>query len=63
VTGLDVLDALPERGWGVVRAPLLLVLILEGAGLIRAQVTPTRDVFQARLTGAGRRYRRERFTP
>jgi hypothetical protein len=33
------------------------MLILEGAGYILVQVTATPGVYQARLTGAGKRYR------
>lgn len=53
----DILAALPDRGWGVVRAPHILVALLCSADLIRVQVTGTPDVFQARLTGAGRALR------
>lgn len=53
-----ILDQLPERGWGTLRAPVALVYAYVMAGLIKAQTTPTRDVFHARLTGAGRAARR-----
>lgn len=53
----DILDALPVRGWGVVRAPTQWVMVLVSIDAIRAQYTPTPDVFQARLTGYGRRLR------
>jgi hypothetical protein len=52
------LAELPERGWGVLRVGNEVVLILAAANLIKVQITPTKNVFQARLTGAGRRYRR-----
>lgn len=55
MTLLDGLARLPDRGWGVLRCPLLAVLVLEGAGLIKVQITPHKDVWQVRLTGAGRR--------
>lgn len=54
-----ILSPLPDRGWGVLRVPLGLVTVLQSMGLIKVQVTPTKDVFQARLTGAGRKLMRE----
>ena len=50
----DLLEALPERGWGVLRCSLPAVLVLHGAGWVKVEITPHRDVWQARLTGAGR---------
>jgi hypothetical protein len=55
-----MLDGLPEHGWGVLRIPPVAMLVLHGAGLIKIQLTPTPGVYQARLTGAGRRYRANR---
>ena len=54
-----IIDVLPERGWGVLREPFHLVLAYYLAGYIKVQVTGTPDVYQARLTGAGRRYRNQ----
>lgn len=51
----EILRGLPNRGWAVVRAPAVLVVALHSAGLIRAQYTAMPDVFQARLTGEGRK--------
>ena len=53
----SLLAPLPERGWGTLRAPTALVYAYVLAGLIKAQTTPTKDVFHARLTGAGRTFR------
>lgn len=56
---MDLLDGLPERGWGVLRCPLAAILVLDGAGLVKVQVVLGRPgVYQVRLTGAGRQYRR-----
>lgn len=53
-----MIDVLPEYGWGVLRnVPFHLVLAYHGAGYIKVQITATPNVYQARLTGAGRRYR------
>lgn len=54
-----VLDGLPERGWGVLRTTEPIILLLEGAGLIKVQLTANRGVYQACLTGLGRRIRRD----
>lgn len=56
-----ILDTLPERGFGVLRAPTpaarALVLAYHAAGLIQAEHAGP-GVFHARLTGLGRSYRR-----
>ena len=54
---MGLLDQLPERGWGVVRATFPVVLAYQMAGLIKAQRCPQPDTWQARLTGAGRELR------
>lgn len=53
-----LLHALPERGWGVLRASPVIVAAYTLAGLIKAHTTPTPGVYEARLTGAGRERRR-----
>jgi hypothetical protein len=53
------LEQLPNRGWGVLRAPGVAMLLLHAAGLIKVQLSPIDEVYQARLTGSGRAYLRE----
>lgn len=57
----EILCALPERGFGVVRgAGPFTVLALEALGLVKAQaVDAGAGVWHVRLTGAGRRARRQ----
>jgi len=50
----DYLAQLPDRGWGVLRAPDHVALILHFGGLIKVQLTAHRGVYHARLTGPGR---------
>lgn len=52
-----ILDQLPERGWGVLRCNWATILVLHEAGLAKVQVTYQPGVYQARLTGKGRRFR------
>ena len=55
MTRAEILAALPERGWGLVRdVDPLLIVALDTVGLIRAQYTPIPRAFQARLTATGR---------
>lgn len=54
----DIFLALPDRGWEVIRVKnpyLVLYLVLDG--YIKAQYTPYPMVYQARLTGKGRKER------
>jgi len=53
---MQSITELPKRGWATLRMPTALVYVYQVAGLIKAQTTPTKDVFHARLTGAGRKY-------
>jgi hypothetical protein len=55
--GGGYLSPLPDKGWGVLRCPTEVAIALHLAGLVKVQMTATKGVFHARLTGAGRRYR------
>jgi hypothetical protein len=49
-----ILQQLPDRGWGVLRAHKEIVALYCIAGYIHVQVTGMPNVFQARLTALGR---------
>lgn len=55
------LDQLPEKGFGVLRdVPDVLIVMYSAVGYIKAQYVPgLPGVYQARLTSAGRKYRKE----
>lgn len=56
MTTEELLAQLPHRGWGVLRAEPPVVFVIWSYGFIKVQLTPTRGVYQAQLTGAGRRW-------
>lgn len=50
-----MLDSLPDRGWGVLRdVSFPSILLLAAADIIKVEVTPIPNVWQARLTSHGR---------
>lgn len=59
---MTILDKLPERGWGVIRCfDPVVVAAYWAAGMIHVQIVGN-GVYQARLTGEGRKYRKRRTT-
>jgi len=52
-----------KKGWQTVRMPLILALMIEGAGFAKVQQAGNaEECFQLRLTGAGREWLRNEET-